>query len=59
MDNDQVVCGCNGVTVQNIKDAINGGAKSFEEVQEITELGNACGSCIDDAKELVEELLQK
>lgn len=59
MDNDQVVCGCYNVTVQDIKDAIKNGAKSFEEVQEITQLGNACGACIDEAKTLVEELLEK
>lgn len=59
MDKDEVICGCYNLTVQDIIDAVDNGAKSFEEVQEATEVGNACGQCIDEVKELVEDLLSK
>ncbi|WP_234117381.1 (2Fe-2S)-binding protein [Clostridium hydrogenum] len=57
MDNDEIICGCFNLTRQDIIDAVNNGAKSFEEVQEATEVGNACGQCVDEVKELVDELL--
>ena len=59
MDNNEVVCNCFSVTVQDIKDAINNGAKSFEEVQDATNVGNGCGECIESNKELVAKLLKK
>ena len=59
MDNDKVVCGCTNVTVQNLRDAIENGAKSFEEVQSITKVGTGCGKCVDSVKVLVDELLGK
>ena len=40
-------------------DAIANGAKSFEEVQEVTNLGNGCGKCIGANRVLVDELLGK
>lgn len=59
MDNDKVVCGCINVKVQNLKYAIDNGAKSFEEVQEVTQVGTGCGKCTDSVKVLVNELLGK
>ena len=35
------------------------GAKSFEEVQEKTEVGTGCGHCVENNKALVDELLGK
>jgi bacterioferritin-associated ferredoxin len=59
MDDDKVVCGCINVTVKDLKDAIKNGAKSFEDVQEATNVGTGCGSCVDSVKVLVDELLGK
>jgi len=59
MDNDKVVCGCKNVKVQEIKDAIANGAKSFEEVQEVTGVGTGCGHCVENNRALVDELLGK
>ncbi|PJI06790.1 MULTISPECIES: (2Fe-2S)-binding protein [Clostridium] len=59
MNDDEIVCGCLNLTVKDIKDAVKNGAKSFEEVQEATEVGTACGACVDEVTELVNELLQK
>jgi bacterioferritin-associated ferredoxin len=59
MDNDKVICGCINVKVQDLKDAIDNGAKSFEEVQATTKVGTGCGKCTDSVKVLVDELLGK
>lgn len=59
MDNDKVICRFINVTAQDLKDAIKNGAKSFEEVQEITKAGTGYGNCVDGVKILVDELLQK
>jgi bacterioferritin-associated ferredoxin len=58
MDDNEIVCQCTSVTVKDIKDAIENGAKSFEEVQEATQVSTVCGGCEDDVKALVEELLE-
>lgn len=42
LDNNQVVCGCFNVTVKDLKIAIANGAKSFEEIQEITSVAKGC-----------------
>ncbi len=59
MDNDEVMCGCTNVTIQNLRDAIENGAKSFEEVQSVTNVVTGCGQCVDNVKALVDELLGK
>lgn len=57
MDMNKTVCTCFGVTIGDIKEAIDNGAASFEEVQEITNVSTACGSCEEYARNVVEELL--
>ncbi|EKQ51678.1 MULTISPECIES: (2Fe-2S)-binding protein [unclassified Clostridium] len=54
-----VICGCKNVTVQDLDNAVKNGAKSFEEVQEITKIGTGCGHCIEKSRELVNQLLSK
>jgi bacterioferritin-associated ferredoxin len=53
----KVVCSCLNITTQDITNAIENGAKSFEKVQAVTNVGTGCGKCIDAVKELVDELL--
>ena len=57
MDNNKVVCGCFNITEQDIKNAINNGAKSYEEVQSVTKIGTGCGGCLVSSEALVSELL--
>ncbi|AWK52101.1 (2Fe-2S)-binding protein [Clostridium beijerinckii] len=59
MDDDKVVCGCTNVTIQNLRDAIENGAKSFEEIQSVINVDTRCGQCVDSVKSLVNELLGK
>ena len=55
MDMDKIVCNCLGVTNGMIKDAVDSGATSLEEVQDITGAGTVCGACLDDVARLVAE----
>ena len=59
IDENQVVCGCFKVTVQDLVNAIKDGAKSFEEVQAATKVGTGCGNCVESNKVLVAQLLAR
>ncbi|HEY8892096.1 MAG TPA: (2Fe-2S)-binding protein [Clostridium sp.] len=59
IDDNEVVCGCFKVTVQDLNNAIKKGAKSFKEVQDITKVGTGCGKCVESNKLLVAQLLAK
>lgn len=54
MNLDKVVCNCLSVTNGMIKDAVDNGASTLEEVQAITSAGTVCGSCIENVQRLVE-----
>ena len=41
-DDKKIVCGCFNVTVGDLKIAIDNGAKSFQEIQEITSVSKGC-----------------
>lgn len=55
MNLDKIVCNCVNVTSGMIKDAVDNGARTLEEVQNITGAGTVCGSCIEDIQRLVEQ----
>mgnify|MGYP001050881728 CR=1 FL=1 len=59
MDMNKIVCYCNNVTIGMIKEAVDSGASTLEEVQEITNAGTVCGSCINDIQHLIEEFLKE
>ena len=59
IDENQVVCGCFKLTVQDLANAIKNGAKSFEEVQAATKVGTGCGGCVEGNKKLVAQLLAR
>lgn len=54
MNLDKVVCECFGITNGMIKEAVDNGASTLEEVQEITNAATACGACTDDVQRLVD-----
>ncbi len=54
MNLDKIVCSCSNVTVGMIKNAINSGASTLEEVQEITGVANACGNCTDEVQRCID-----
>ena len=53
MKMDKVVCTCMGITNGMIKEAVDSGARTLEEVQEQTGAGTACGACLEDVERLV------
>ena len=57
MNLDKIVCNCLGVTNRIIKEAVDAGASTLEEVQSATGAGTVCGACIDDVQHLVEFLV--
>jgi len=59
IDENQVVCGCFNITVQDLANSVKNGAKSFEEVQAITKVGTGCGNCVESNKVLVAQLLAR
>ena len=50
---DEIVCSCLGITAGMIKDAVDAGANTFEEVQSTTDVGTVCGACVEDVTRLV------
>lgn len=54
MNLDKIVCECYGVTNGDIKNAVDNGASTLEEVQEATGAATACGACTDDVQRLVD-----
>lgn len=54
MNLEKVVCNCFGVTNGMIKEAVDSGASTLEEVQAIVDVGTACGVCIDDVQRVID-----
>ena len=40
-----------------IKDAVDAGANTLEEVQDATGAGTACGACVDEIQHLVDQFV--
>lgn len=59
LDKNQVICGCFRVTTGNIKEAIANGARTFEDVQEVTSVGKGCKKCTEYVKELVNSMIKE
>lgn len=59
MDRDTVLCHCMGVTVGDIIDAVDNGAKNFDEVQEATNCSTGCGGCQDEVIAFIEDYISK
>lgn len=51
------VCVCRAVSDHDIRSAVARGARTFEDVQTRTGCTTCCGSCEDEARELVEDAL--
>ena len=51
---DKIVCNCFGVTNGMIKDAVDAGASTLEEVQATLDAGTACGVCVDDVQRVID-----
>lgn len=54
MNLDKVVCYCLNITNGMIKDAVDSGASTLEEIQEKTGASTVCGACLDEVQNLVD-----
>ena len=59
MNLDKVVCNCLNVTNGMIKDAVDAGASTLEEVQEKTGAGTVCGACLEEVHRVVNFFVQE
>lgn len=55
MDLDKIVCNCYSVTNGMIKEAVEAGATTLEQVMDATNAGTVCGACVEDIQHLIEE----
>lgn len=53
------VCVCNAVTVSAIRQAVGEGASSIRDLSFMTGCGTQCGSCVQMAREVMDEALVK
>lgn len=54
MNLEKVVCSCLNITNGMIKDAVDSGAVTLEEVQQKTGAASVCGACVDDVQRLID-----
>ncbi|MBQ4068375.1 MAG: (2Fe-2S)-binding protein [Lachnospiraceae bacterium] len=54
MNLDKVVCNCMNITNGMIKEAVDAGATTLEDVQEQTGASTVCGACLEDVQRLVD-----
>lgn len=59
MNFEQVVCYCTGVTNGMIKEIVDAGANTLEEVQAETGAGTVCGACAENIEHLVESFVRQ
>lgn len=59
MDLDKIVCTCMNVTSGMIRDAVEAGANTLEEVQAATCAGTVCGACVEDVQHLVDHFVNE
>lgn len=59
MDLNKVVCFCMNVTNGMIKDAVEEGASTVEEVQAATYAGTVCGACLENIQHLVDHFVSE
>ena len=59
MNLDEVVCPCMNITNGMIKDAVEAGAKTLEDIQDQTGATTVCGACMDDVQKLLDLFLSE
>ena len=54
---DKVICGCFNITLVEMTNRIHNGISSFEEFQQVTNIGTSCPTCFEKNKELFDKIL--
>jgi NAD(P)H-nitrite reductase large subunit len=55
---DDIICHCQEVTYKTILQAIQNGATTVDEISEITDAGIACGYCLEEIEDILEEFIK-
>ncbi|MGL4570545.1 MAG: (2Fe-2S)-binding protein [Clostridium sp.] len=53
MSGDRIVCHCSNVSYVDIRKAMISGARTLEEIQEITGAGTVCGGCVEEIESIL------
>ena len=53
MAKNRLICHCNEVGYIDIRKAMIAGARTIEEIGEMTGAGTVCGGCLDEIKEIL------
>ena len=56
MNERKLACSCHNVTYAKIREAVENGAKTVEDVARATGAGTACGKCKDFLAHLIRDL---
>ena len=59
MKRNKTACHCKNVTYGMIEDAIQNGASSYEEVEELLKFGTGCGQCKEFIHFLIRDILEE
>lgn len=59
MNEDNIVCTCLNVTNGMIREAVEAGANTLEEVEEKTGAGTVCGACLNELEALIRQYAAK
>ncbi|WP_297639098.1 (2Fe-2S)-binding protein [uncultured Clostridium sp.] len=52
-DPNRIICNCMNVSYIDIRKAMINGARTVEEIQEITKAGTGCGGCIPEIEKIL------
>ncbi|MCI7812455.1 MAG: (2Fe-2S)-binding protein [Lachnospiraceae bacterium] len=59
MNKEEIICSCNGVTLQEIEEAVKMGDRTFEDVQSRLRIGKQCIKCKDLASLYIESFVEE
>ena len=59
MKREKIACNCKNITDGMIEDAIQNGASSYEEVEELLKFGTGCGQCKEFIHFLIRDILEE
>ena len=57
MKADEVICNCLNITNGMIKEAVDAGATTLDEVTQATGAGSICGACLDEVEKAVKHFV--
>lgn len=53
MSGDRIICKCKNVSYIDIRRAMIAGARSLDEIKDMTKAGTGCGRCTDEIEEIL------